>query len=676
MRRRALVVTAAVFALGVPAGLADAAPDGSGPRAGRSSEVPGPAAGDQDHDHVSDDFESRLRTAGPAERLAVIVTGFGPDRARRAVGAFRLAHDLPLIDGFAATMTAAQARGLLRVPGLRRVEADGPVHALDEATNADYGATATREAHPGYDGSGVGICVIDTGVDPNHEQISPRQVTFVDYVNGRAAAYDDQGHGTHVASIAAGDGTGGADAARFVGVAPAADLYAAKVLDSTGYGVDSDIVAAVQWCASKGDAVDVISMSIGGGAGDGTDASSLAIDNAVAGGDVAVIAGGNSGDEPGTINAPGLAAQAITVGAASDYSAPVGTDYHDDGIWLAAFSSRGPVRQPDGTLRVEPEVTAPGVSVRAAQANTAGGYITQSGTSMATPFVAGAVALALDAAPAATPAQIRSALVGTAVDVGAAGPDNEWGAGLIDVQAFVDAVVGDQVTRTPFPARQRVTGAVPNGGSASFPVTIEAADLGVPLAVTLTVDGQAVCYWGCLVKEWSPDLDLRLTDPAGVEVARSECALSGLSCGIGRQETIGFTPTTAGTYTLHVDAFTGSPNNGQGGSFSADVFHGPLAGAAPPPPASNQPPVVEAGADQALKVARKAKKATFTLDGSQSYDPDGTIASWRWTQGSTVVGTTSKVTLSRGPGTYVFSLTATDDDGATGSDSTTVTVTR
>src|SRR5919202_553300 len=162
------------------------------------------------------------------------------------------------------------------------------MHALDDATNPDFGAAAARLDRAGLDGSGVGICIVDTGVDPNHEQIAPRSVSFHDFVNGRTTAYDDHGHGTHVAGIAAGDGVGGADAATFTGVAPGATLYAAKVLNSAGSGSDSNVVAGIQWCHSQPD-VDVISLSIGGGGGDGTDAGSVAVDEAVAGGDVVVV---------------------------------------------------------------------------------------------------------------------------------------------------------------------------------------------------------------------------------------------------------------------------------------------------------------------------------------------------------------------------------------------------
>jgi serine protease AprX len=648
----------------MPAGALGAAPDRPGDPA---PSAPGAGHGDRNGDRIDDVFAPRLGRAAKSDRFTVIVTGVGAEAAERTVGGFDVRYRLPLIDGFSATMTAGQARALAHRPGVRRIEQVSTVRVVDDGTNRDFGASAVPIDHPGVNGSGVGLCVVDTGVDPAHEQIAPRSVTFFDAVNGRTTPYDDHGHGTHVMSIAAGDGVGGTSAATFVGVAPGAKLYAAKVLNSSGSGSNDQVVAGVDWCTGQA-GVGVISMSLGDTAGgDGTDALSLAVDHAASLGKVVVVAAGNSGDQPGTINAPGTARGAITVGAVSDFSSPVGTDRHDDGIWLAAFSSRGPTS--DG--RAKPDLAAPGVSVTAAKAGTVNGYVTLSGTSMATPYVAGAAVLMRQAAPSATPADIRAALTGSALDVGAAGGDNDYGAGLIDVRAAVDAVSGTSPVRhTAFPQESRVVATVPNAGSVDIPIDVQAGGVGVPLAVTLTIAGQPVCYWGCLIVEWSPDIDMELRSPGGSVLASSSCTLSGLSCGMGRQETIGIRPTTAGTYVLHVFAWDG----GNGGQVAADISRGPVGSSQPPPPAPNVAPTARAGADQTVRASRKTGLASFTLDGSGSTDPDGTIVSYRWSQGATVVGTSAKVSLKRSPGTYVFTLLVTDDDGATGSDSVTVVV--
>lgn len=677
MKRRAVVVMVTLGAsLAVSAAGAAPAPDRQSAAPQSATGVP---HGDRNGNRIDDALESRLVRAQPDTRMDVVVTGLPVTRARQLVGAFAVRRQLPMIDGFSAIMTAGQARALARQPDVRRVEAVTQLHTTDDGTNSDFGVVAARADRPGLDGSGVGICIVDTGVDAAHEQIVPRTVVFRDFVGTGTTAYDDHGHGTHVASIAAGDGTGGPSAASFAGVAPASSLYAAKVLDSSGSGPNDAVIAGVEWCAAQ-PGVDVISMSLGDDAGgDGSDAVSLAVNQAVQGGDVVVVAAGNSGDSPKTISAPGVATGALTVGAVAEWSNPVGTAWHDDGIWLAAFSSRGPTT--DG--RTKPDMTAPGVTVQAARANSGSGYVSYSGTSMATPYVAGAVALALQANPAATPAQVRAAVTGTALDAGAPGPDNEWGAGLVDARALVDAVAGSATPRrTPMPTFVHVSGSVPDHGSTTLPIEVPAGGLGLPLSVTVTLAGTGGCvviFGACWPVEWSPDLDVELIDPNGIVAARSECALNGLTCAYGRQETVAVRPSVAGIWHLRVFTFEGGPDDGAGGTFVADISRGPLVGALappPPPPPPNAPPVANAGPDQRLPAITKNKVGTFTLDGRGSTDPDGSIAGWSWTQNGAVVGTSPTVTLSRKIGTWVFRLTVTDDDGATDTDEVTVTVTR
>jgi serine protease AprX len=293
---------------------------------------------------------------------------------------------------------------------------------------------------------------------------------------------------------------------------------------------------------------------------------------------------------------------------------------------------------------------------------------------MATPFVAGAAALARQVAPSATPAQIRNALTSTAVDVGASGTDNEYGAGLIDVRALVSTLAGDTpVLHTAFPQQSHQVLTVPDSGAVDVPISVPANGVGVPVGVTMTITGQPICYFGCFYVEWSPDIDMDLRSPGGSVLASSECALDGLLCGVGRQETIGYTPTTAGTYTLHISAFTGDPNFGQGGTVAVDISQGPVGSAAPPPPPVNKPPVARAGSDRTV-VANAKGKGTFTLDGRGSTDPDGTITSYVWKRGSHVVGTSPTVTLKRAVGSYTFTLTVTDDGGLSAADSVVIKV--
>ena len=547
-----LLAVAALLSAG-PAGAAPPAPGGQRD-AGQAPATPG--KGDSDHDRVADDLEAALATAAPGERVGIILQGATPDAGRRAAPSLRVDQRYRSIPAFAGSVTAGQVGALARVPGVTRIELNGRAHALDASGNLDYGVNAARGAGAAtdgtLDGSGVGICFIDTGIDPNHEQLSGRVVGWRDWVNARPAPYDDHGHGTHVAGIAAGRPTGPANTA-YGGVATGASLISAKVLDSTGSGSDANVVSAIEWCAARPD-VKVISMSLGSPGSDGSDAGSQASDAAVDAGKVVVVAAGNSGDAPGTISSPGVATKVVTVGAASDPSSLAGSSDTDTSLYLAGFSSRGPTTNPSAPHK--PDVAAPGLSVVAPQAGTVSSYTTMSGTSMATPFVAGVVALGLEATPAASPATLKTALRSSARDAGAAGVDDEWGAGLVDARSFLAALGVASPGTAPWPGHTVVEGSVASGAVRDYPVAVTTS--GSPLGVTLrTTNGAATCvlpvggscWYGY---EWAPDLDAYLVNPSGTVVAMSRCMLestNGNCAAPGRFETVGVASAAAGTWT-------------------------------------------------------------------------------------------------------------------------------
>ncbi len=556
---------------------------------------------DRDGNRISDQLQQRLDTVSPSEPLAVVVTFSLPASAaaaQRAVGPFKVKHEFSIIKGFAATMTAGQARALAKAPGVFRVEEDFQVKTMINAANRDFGTEKARIDYA-VDGTGVGICIIDTGVDPGHEQLNDggKVVSFVDYVNGRQTAYDDHGHGTHVAAIAAGDGSGGESAARLQGVAPGAAIYAAKVLNASGSGDDSDVIAGVQWCASQS-GVNIISMSLGSGsASDGQDSLSQAVNSAVASGKIVVVAAGNSGDGNGTVGSPGAATAAITVGAVAEWSAPATAANHSNGIYLAPFSSRGPTLGGE----VKPDICAPGISVTSAAANTLSNYVTWSGTSMATPFVSGAIALAVqDRIAAMTPAYIKELLITNAKDLGPEGTDNDWGAGLIDGFLLAARARGDMsAPPTPFPTFQRIIKSIPINSTAEVTFNIASADLGVPIAATLIIlNGEAVCIYGsALICDllggwaWTPDIDAELIHPNGAVLARSECPLTGDCGAMGRQETLSYLPTATqdiGTYLLRIYQFSSDPGGAQQADVAIDLSTGPVVTTQPPD--GNAPP--------------------------------------------------------------------------------------
>ncbi|MFB6208153.1 MAG: S8 family serine peptidase [Candidatus Nanohaloarchaea archaeon] len=262
-----------------------------------------------------------------------------------------------------------------------------------------------------HTGFGVKVAVIDTGVAYNHSALGncttseftsgacEKVVAGYDFVNSDGDPMDDNGHGTHVAGIVAGNGS-------VNGVAPGAKLMAYKVLDSGGSGYTSDIINGVDQAVQDG--ADIISMSLGG-PGNPDDSMSDAVKNAVSNGTVAVVAAGNSGDYY-TIGSPGAEETAITVGAVDK----------DDSI--ASYSSRGPVTW-NGNMITKPDVLAPGTNICSTSVDSGDGcatgyYTSKSGTSMATPVVSGSAALLLQSHPGWTPQDVKSALMGSAADRG------------------------------------------------------------------------------------------------------------------------------------------------------------------------------------------------------------------------------------------------------------------
>ncbi len=277
----------------------------------------------------------------------------------------------------------------------------------------------------GYDGTGIKICIIDTGIDPNHCDFpSGKIIAWADYVNSRTTPYDDHGHGTHCSSIAAG-----ADSP--YGVAPGASLMGAKVCTSGGSCSDSAIISGIDFGVAQG--ADVESLSLGGPGGDGTSALAQECNWAVNQGVVVVVAAGNDGSACCTIGTPGDAANVITV-AASDKSDA-----------LASFSSRGPTTD----NRIKPDITAPGVSIYAADNGTSCSDVGMSGTSMATPHIAGVAALMLDARGTATPLQVKNCMGATAIDKGNTNKDCLWGWGRVDALAAVNQIISNPSVSPP-----------------------------------------------------------------------------------------------------------------------------------------------------------------------------------------------------------------------------------
>ena len=339
-----------------------------------------------------------------------------------------------------------------------KVWLDGKVKASLAESTAAIGAPTAWAA--GLDGTGVTVAILDTGYDENHPDLAKQVSDSKSFVPGEST-HDGNGHGTHTASTIAGTGAASGGSER--GVAPGAKLIVGKVLSDDGFGNDSWIIDGMQWAATHG--AKIISMSLGSSEpSDGTDPMSAAVNELTAStGALFVIAAGNTGAE-GAMGAPGAADAALTVGAVDN------TDQ------LAYFSTMGPRF---GDYGMKPDISAPGVDILAARAGgnaTDGWYQTMSGTSMATPHVAGAAAILAQQHPTWTAPQLKDALMSTSKPL----PYTAYqvGAGRVDVAASIAATVtatgstyfGFQAWPHPSPDPVSRTITYANGGAS--PVTL------------------------------------------------------------------------------------------------------------------------------------------------------------------------------------------------------------
>ncbi|GAA2395487.1 S8 family serine peptidase [Streptomyces glaucosporus] len=395
--------------------------------------------------------ERHRRTAGNG--VPVIVTYRGSKPAAKAElhaeadptvrAAFRsvngealtVAEDAAADAWAALTRPSSTAGQLAAASGVATVSLDGIHRATLDKSVAQIGTPAAWEA--GYDGKGVTIAVLDTGIDTTHQDFAG-QIAGEKNFSAAKDTKDRFGHGTHVASIAAGSGA--RSKGKYKGVAPGARLLNAKVLDDDGYGTTSEIIEGMEWAVAQG--AKILNLSLGDYDTPEIDPMEEAVNRlSKDSGALFVIAAGNDGPSPSTIGTPGSADAALTVGA---------VDKQDK---LADFSSIGP-RIGDGGLK--PDLTAPGVDIGAAAAKgsiieqegqkVADGYVAISGTSMATPHVAGAAALLAQQHPDWSGERIKAVLTAS-TKPGPGYTAFQQGSGRADVaRAIGQTVVAEPVS--------------------------------------------------------------------------------------------------------------------------------------------------------------------------------------------------------------------------------------
>ncbi|GAA2834006.1 S8 family peptidase [Kribbella solani] len=436
-----------------------------------------------------------------ARQLPLIVKDTPGVHSAQALAGTTTTRQLPSINGRAVDAAKDQLPQLWKSlqpssgvsalsSGISKIWLDGKIRPVLDKSVPQIGAPDAWKA--GYEGTGVEVAVLDTGVDATHPDLTGKVKESQDFSGSPSGTEDHFGHGTHVAATIAGTGAGAGGTRK--GVAPKADLLVGKVLGDDGYGYDSWIIAGMEWAAAEG--AKVVNMSLGGEATDGTDPLSQAVNDITAQtGTLFVVSAGNEGQDE-SVGTPGAAASALTVGA---------VDREDK---LADFSSRGP-RLGDSGLK--PEITAPGVGIIAARASgTDMGdpvdqlYTAASGTSMAAPHVAGAAVLLAQQHPDWKADQLKNALVSTAKTQ----PDQTvyaQGAGRVDLtravaQKVTASGVADFGTQTAEAGTRTITYRNDSGNAITLNLSVQVTNLddkkpatgfGLPATVTVPANGAA-----------------------------------------------------------------------------------------------------------------------------------------------------------------------------------------
>ena len=422
------------------------------------------------HDLNSNGIEDSLEKLGDQD-LKVIVLH---DGNLSGVAASCPSESFRVLPGSALTVSGDNLEKIAKTDGVKGIYMDQKlkVMALPDEDNTSSSISTTKRliddprSDKSYTGKGVTVALIDTGADSDHEALAGKILAFKDFVNNQTSAYDDNGHGTHCASLIAGKmGTG---------VAPGADLVVVKVMDRSGACYTSDALKALDWCLENKDlyGIRVISFSVGGeNPSEGVSLLDEACNKMVQEGMVMCVAAGNSGPDDSSIVIPGDAENVITVGAV-DISGEI-----------FKLSSRGPTANGE----IKPDLVAQGVDVVSALAWSKNGKSSVSGTSMAVPQVSGAAAVLEEADEDLDPADVKRVLLKTADDLGPPGQDNTYGYGALNLTRALLSIDADQRGLSP-PALEEVT-LNKDDATVGEPVMVEAQALGDIRAINANIIG-------------------------------------------------------------------------------------------------------------------------------------------------------------------------------------------
>lgn len=271
-----------------------------------------------------------------------------------------------------------------------------------------------------YTGKGIGVAILDTGIYP-HIDFDDRIHAFVDFISYKKKPYDDNGHGTCVSGILAGSGFG--SMGRYRGIAPGCSLAVLKVLDRFGNGNKENVLRAFAWILQNKNFynIRVVNISVGTTYRTKNEQDLLVrgVEELWDEGLVVVAAAGNQGPEPGSVTAPGCSKKIITVGSSD--------------MLLGSFAVSG--RGPTFECVCKPDLVAPGKKIMACAPGAGNQYSMKSGTSMSTPLISGAAALALEKDPLLTNVEIKMMLRDSADDMKL--PRNQQGWGKFNFEKFM-----------------------------------------------------------------------------------------------------------------------------------------------------------------------------------------------------------------------------------------------